>query len=120
MDYYDTNNVFTWKQRHLWRVIPQSSAGTEKHVSFSDTETERWDDTLATSESEPPPYRPSTSSQQDRSTTIPSKNKGCRHRQYRKGRNNNQNVGGHAVGGAGDGGPEEYRRYPFRHQERKS
>lgn len=71
---YDTNNVYTWKQRHLWSGISQSSAGIRKNVSFSDTETEYWDDTLASFDSEPSPDCPSTSGQQDRFTPNPPKN----------------------------------------------
>lgn len=47
---YETNNVYVWKQVRQWSRA--SAGGVSKHVSFSDTDFESWDDTLAASDSD--------------------------------------------------------------------
>lgn len=47
---YDTKNVYVWKLRRQWSGISQPAGGTIKHVSFSDTENEFWDNTMAASD----------------------------------------------------------------------
>lgn len=47
---YKTNNIYVWKLRHHWSNASQSATAIRKHVSFSDTEMEHWDDTLAASD----------------------------------------------------------------------
>lgn len=113
---YDTNNVYVWKGRHHWSGASQSTAGIRKHVSFSDTKTGNWDDTMEASESDMSPAHPSTSNQQERSTPLPPKNGGSKHKQHKGGQN--KNTGGHArdvEGSATDG----LKRYPSRRQARK-